>query len=147
MTAGRAIAVTKYLYTVQNMAIFDFGPAMKACARNRRASHSVRFLDSTFCANTDRHPTKKCAFRRDGMQTWLLSRRNKKAGISFMPKRNGKSTGRAVVALALLVYAAAGIVSAYLPDSQMHWLVAIAGTALVIAAAVSILAQLGNSFR
>jgi hypothetical protein len=64
-----------------------------------------------------------------------------------MPRRNGKSTGRAIVALALLVYAAAGIASAYLPDSRMPWLVAIAGTALVIAAAVSILAQLRDNFQ
>jgi hypothetical protein len=49
-----------------------------------------------------------------------------------------------IVALALLVYAGAGIASAYLPESRMHTLVVVAGAALVMAALVSILAQFGR---
>lgn len=51
---------------------------------------------------------------------------------------------RVIVALALLVYAGAGIASAYLPESQMPWLVIIAGAAVMTAAAAGILAQLGR---
>ena len=49
-----------------------------------------------------------------------------------------------IVALALLVYAGAGIASAYLPESRMPTLVVVAGAALAMAALVSILAQLGR---
>jgi protein-S-isoprenylcysteine O-methyltransferase Ste14 len=51
---------------------------------------------------------------------------------------------RVIVALLLLVYVGTGIASAYLPESRMPWLVVIAGTVLVMAAAVSILAQTGD---
>lgn len=48
------------------------------------------------------------------------------------------------VALLLLIYVGTGIVSAYLPQSQMPWLVAVASAVLVMAAAVGIVAQVGN---
>jgi zinc transporter ZupT len=51
---------------------------------------------------------------------------------------------RVIVALALLVYAGAGIAAAYLPQSRMPFLMVVAGAALVVAALVSILAQLGR---
>jgi protein-S-isoprenylcysteine O-methyltransferase Ste14 len=51
---------------------------------------------------------------------------------------------RLIVALLLLVYVGTGIASAYLPDSQMPWLVAVASAVLVLAAAVGIVAQMRN---
>jgi hypothetical protein len=51
---------------------------------------------------------------------------------------------RLIVALLLLVYAGTGIASAYLPESQMPWLVWVASAVLVMAAAVGIVAQMGN---
>jgi hypothetical protein len=51
---------------------------------------------------------------------------------------------RLIVALLLLVYVGLGIASACLPQSQMPWLVAVASAVLVMAAAVGIVAQMGN---
>ena len=51
---------------------------------------------------------------------------------------------RLIVALLLLVYAGTGIASAYLPESQMPWLVAVASAVLVMAAVVGIVAQMGH---
>jgi hypothetical protein len=51
---------------------------------------------------------------------------------------------RLIVALLLLVYVGIGIASACLPQSQMPWLVAVASAVLVMAAAVGIVAQMGN---
>jgi hypothetical protein len=76
-----------------------------------------------------------------------IQRRPSKQSRALALQRKEGGMARVIVALALLVYAGAGIASAYLPESQMPWLVVVAGAALVTAAAVSILALLGSDSR
>ncbi len=78
-----------------------------------------------------------------GQPKLWIRRRNKEKRVLRL-KRKEEQMARVIVALALLVYAGAGIASAYLPQSRMSTLVVVAGAALVIAALVSILAQLGH---
>jgi hypothetical protein len=54
---------------------------------------------------------------------------------------------RVIATLLLLVYVGAGIASACLPQEQMPRLVAVAGAALVLAAAVGIVVQLGREHQ